>query len=215
MDNKQLRQDVIDELDFEPAVDSANIGVQASGGVITLTGHVPDYAQKSAAEQAAWRVKGVRAVVTNIQVHFDAEPVTGDEEIAKRALDILNGDGTVPSGIRPTVSNGWVTLEGEVAWQYQRDNAEYDVRRLYGVTGITNNISLKPAAQAGAIKQRIESALKRSAEVEADKVRIAIENGDTVTLDGAVSTWAERTAVERAAWSAPGVRSVVDHLRIG
>ena len=214
MNDKQLRLNVIDELDFEPSVNAANIGVQASGGVITLTGHVPDYAQKLAAEHATWRVKGVKAVVQNIAVHFDSEPVSGDEEIAKRAIDVLKADSSVPAGIRPTVHNGWVTLEGEVSWQFQRDNAERDVFRLYGVTGIANNITLKPVAQVGAIKERIEDALKRSAEVEASKIRIEIENGDTVTLEGAVGTWAERMAVQHAAWSAPGVKSVIDHLRI-
>ncbi|ALN88620.1 BON domain protein [Lysobacter capsici] len=214
MNDKKLRKAVIDQLDFEPGIDSADIGVAAEAHVVTLTGHVPNYAQKVAAERAAWRVKGVQAVVDNLKVRYAAEPAS-DGEIAKRALSSLQWDATLPSDLRVTVNNGWVILEGQVQWQFQRENAGKDVRKLFGVMGITNNITLKPVARTATVKQRIEDALKRNAEVEAALIRVDIEGGDTVTLDGKVDTWSERMAVQHAAWSAPGVKSVIDHLTIG
>ncbi len=214
MNDKQLRQDVIDELDFEPMIDSADIGVLAADSVITLTGHVPTYAQKIAAERAVWRVKGVKAVIQNIAVQYNGE---GDEDLAKRALGVLRWDSTVPDDVHLTVHRGWITLTGEVTWQFQRTNAESALRRLVGVVGITNNIKLKPKAspQVDAVKRRIEDALKRSAEVEARQIRVDIRDAGKVTLEGRVDTWTERAAVERAAWSVPGVQAVVDHLAVG
>ena len=212
MNDKQLRQAVIDELDFEPSIDAADIGVMAEDGVVTLTGHASTYYQKLSAERAVWRVKGVRAVVQNIEVRFIGD--TSDEEIAKRALGVLKWNSAVPTDIHVTVNKGWVTLDGRVEWQYQRTGAETALRTMHGVTGITNNIAIKPSVQVPVVQQRIEDALKRSAEVEAKQIRIAIKNGDTVTLDGKVDTWSERVAVERAVWSAPGVKDVVDHLVI-
>ncbi|WFC41551.1 BON domain-containing protein [Pseudoxanthomonas sp. SE1] len=212
MNDKQLRQAVIDELDFEPSLDSADVGVLAEDGVITLTGHVPTYYQKLSAERAAWRVKGVKAIAQNIEVRFASD--TSDEEIAKRALGVLKWSSTVPSDIHLTVNKGWITLEGKVDWQYQRTGAESALRSLRGVTGISNNIVIKPTVQVPVVQQRIEDALRRSADVEAKQIRIAVKNGDTVTLDGKVDTWSERVAVERAVWSTPGVKDVIDHLVI-
>lgn len=212
MNDKHLRQAVIDELDFEPSIDSADIGALSEDGVITLVGHVPTYYQKLAAERAAWRVKGVKAVVQKIEVRYAAD--TSDEEIAKRALGVLKWNSTVPPDIHLTVSKGWVTLDGQVDWQYQRNNAESVLRPLRGVTGITNNIRIKAMAQVPVVRQRIEDALKRSAEVEARQIRVSVSNGDTVMLDGKVDTWSERMAVERAVWSTPGVKEVVDRLVI-
>lgn len=214
MNDKQLRQAVIDQLNFEPGVDAADVGVTADAGVITLAGHVPNYAQKIAAERATWRVKGVRAIVQNIEVRYTSIP-SSDDEIAKRALSSLQWDATLPGNLRVTVHNGWITLEGQVQWQYQRENAGKDVRNLLGVVGVTNSITLKPVARVSAVKERIEEALKRNAEVEAKQINVDIEGGDTVTLDGKVDTWSERMAVQHAAWSAPGVKSVIDHLTIG
>lgn len=214
MNDKQLRQAVIDQLNFEPGVDAADVGVTADAGVITLAGHVPNYAQKIAAERATWRVKGVRAIVQNIEVRYTSIP-SSDDEIAKRALSSLQWDATLPGDLRVTVNNGWITLEGQVQWQYQRENAGKDVRNLLGVVGVTNSITLKPVARVSAVKERIEEALKRNAEVEAKQINVDIEGGDTVTLDGKVDTWSERMAVQHAAWSAPGVKSVIDHLTIG
>ena len=165
MNDKQLRKAVIDELDFEPSIDSADIGVLAEDGVVTLNGHTPTYYQKMAAERATWRVKGVKAVVQNVEVRYSGD--TDDEEIAKRAIGLLKWDSTVPTDIHVTVNKGWITLEGQINWQYQRSNAETDLRHLSGVRGISNNITIKPTARASVVQHRIEDALKRSAETEA------------------------------------------------
>jgi osmotically-inducible protein OsmY len=215
VNDKQLRQHVIDELDFEPSIDSADIGVVAEDSVVTLSGHVPTYAQKLTAERAAWRVKGVRAVAQNIKVQRSGDPES-DEEIAKRALGLLRWDSTVPKdALRVTVSNGWLTLHGEVHWQFQRINAEKDLRNLHGLTGITNNLTLKPVARLSEVQRHIEDALKRNAEVEARKITVQVEPDGEVRLEGTVDTWRERHSIERAAWSVPGVRAVDDRITIG
>lgn len=213
MNDKQLRQDVIDELEFEPSIDASDIGVLAEDGVVTLNGHVPVYAQKVAAERAVWRVRGVKAVVQDIEVRHAGAPAS-DEEIARRAVDVLRWDGSVPEQVRVTVDDGWITLAGEVEWQFQRTNAEKDLRGLTGVLGITNNITLRPAAQVSAVKSRIEDALKRNAEIEARQIQVEVRDGGTVTLRGVVDNWSERQAVERAVWSTPGVKALNDNLSI-
>lgn len=213
MNDKQLRQSVMDELEFEPSIDASDIGVLAENGVITLNGHVPLYAQKLAAERAAWRVRGVKAVVQDIDVRYNGM-APNDEQIAKRAADLLRWDGTIPDQVHVTVSHGWVTLSGEVDWQFQRRNAELDLRSMTGVLGISNDITLKPVPQVAAVKGRIEDALKRNAELEAKQIRVDISEGGAVTLTGFVDNWSERKAVERAAWSAPGVKAVRDQLSI-
>jgi osmotically-inducible protein OsmY len=215
MNDKQLRQDVIDELDFEPSVDAADIGVAAEKGVVSLTGHVSSYSQKLAAERAAWRVKGVKAVAQEIQVRFPGDKMHNDDEIAQRAISILAWDTLLPrDAVRVKVQDGWVTLTGKLDWNYQRKLAEDDVRKLGGVAGVINDITLNPASQTIDVKQRIASALKRHAEVEASRVKIDVRDGGTVNLEGEVDNWDERQAVVRAAWSAAGVRTVNDHLRI-
>ncbi len=215
MDDKLLQQNVIDELDFEPSIDSADIGVTAERGVITLSGHVPSYTQKVAAERAAWRVKGVKAIAQEIQVRFPGDKKSNDDEIARRAIDILEWTSSVPDdSVQVKVQNGWVTLIGEVGWNYQREAAETSIRRLSGVFGVTNDIALTPVVQSADIVERINNALKRQAEVEASRIRVFVRDGDRVSIEGEVDNWEERRAVERAAWSAPGVRMVEDHLRI-
>lgn len=216
LNDKQLRQNVIDELDFEPSIDSADIGVTAENGVLTLSGHVPSYSQKMAAERAAWRVKGVKAIAQEIQVRLASDKKSNDDEIAQRAINILAWNSSVPqNAVQVKVQNGWVTLAGQVSWNYQRVAAEADVRKLSGVVGVVNDISLTPAAQPADIKQRILGALKRHAEVEASHIRVTVRDGGAVSLEGDVDNWDEREAVQRAAWSTPGVRAVEDHLRIG
>lgn len=213
-DDRRLQQSVQDELEFEPSIDCSHIGVTAEDGVVTLSGHVPSYAQKTAAERAAWRVKGVKAVVQEIDVHYPNDPPT-DEEIAKRALGVLRWNSTVPDTVHVKVSDGWVTLEGEVDWQYQRAAAERGLHALAGVRGITNLVALRPKATPGVVRERIVEALKRSAEVEANAIRVDVREGGTITLEGTVDNWAERAAVEHAVWSTPGVKAVVDRLAIG
>ena len=216
MGDKQLRQMVMDELDYEPSIDAADIGVAAEGGVITLSGHVRSYAEKLAAEDAALRVHGVRGVADEIEIRFPNAPKTADDEIAKRALDILAWDSLVPADqLQVTVSNGYLTLTGTVDWHYQRAAAESAVRKLSHIVGIENKIELKAKINVFDIKEKIESALKRNAETEARNIRVSIEGRDTVKLEGKVDNWSERMAVKTAAWSAPGVRSVVDHLVVG
>lgn len=214
MDDKTLRQNVIDELDWDPSIDSANIGVAAHNGVVTLTGHVPTYAEKIAAAGIARRVKGVKAVVQEMEV-FAAYTGDSDENIARRAVNILDWDVMLPrEAVKVQIAQGYVTLTGQVDWDYQRRIAEADVRKLGGVTGVTNDITLKPRADAGDIKRRIEQALERSATVDAKTIKVSVQDG-CVTLDGKVRAWHERDTAEWAAWAAPGVKSVVDHVIVG
>lgn len=215
MNDRELRQNVIDELDFEPSIDSTDIGVAAENGVITLSGHVPSYAQKMAAERAAWRVKGVKAIAEEIKVRIPGDKQHDDDEIAQRSVDILAWNSLIPrDALHVRVQNGFVTLSGQLDWNFQRKAAEADIRKLTGVAGVINEITLKPAIQAVDVKQRITDALKRHAEVEASHIKVEVRDGDTVSLEGEVDNWDERQAVVNAAWSAPGVRSVDDRLRI-
>lgn len=214
MTDKQLRQRVIDELDFDPSIDSADIGVAADNGVVTLTGHAPSYFEKLAAERATWRVKGVKAIAQEIKVRLANDKKTNDDEIAKRALDVLAW--SVPSvsdSVRVAVQDGFITLTGAVGWNYERQAIESAVRGLSGLRGVFNNIAIKPAASHADIKDRIARALERHADVEAERIDVTIRDGH-VTLDGDVDTWEERNAVENAAWAAPGVYTVEDRLRI-
>ena len=208
----QLQKDVQDELRWEPSVRESEIGVAVKDGVITLTGFVPTYAQKFAAEQAAERVSGMRALADDLQVKLSGGTDRTDTEIAHAAVNALRWDIEVPDDlIRARVENGWVTLEGNVDWYYQKAAAERAVRYLTGVKGLTNFINVKPKLSAPEVKAKIEAALKRSAELSAKKIEVETSEGK-VTLRGTVRTWAERQEAERAAWNAPGVHSVKDEL---
>jgi osmotically-inducible protein OsmY len=212
MSDVQLRQDVIDELEWDPSISAANIGVAVEQGVVTLTGHVASYAEKVAAERAARRVRGVRAIAEEIEIRLPYAKKTSDDEIAKRAANILGWDTQVPKGaIEITVHNGWVTLSGAVDWQFQRRAAEDDIRKLSGVAGVNNHITINSRLQVPEIQKRIEDALKRNAEIDAKGIRVTVHGG-TVTLAGTVHDWVEHDAIKNAAWSAPGVQSVEDHL---
>jgi osmotically-inducible protein OsmY len=214
VNDKELRQNVIDELDFEPSVDAANIGIAAEDGVVTLTGHVASYMQKLATERAVWRVKGVKGIAQEIQVRIPSDKKTNDDEIAQRALRILAWSSSAPPGaIQVKVQQGYVTLSGQVEWNFQRQAAELAVRGLSGVAGVINSVTLQPRASVVDVEDRIRSALKRHADVEAARIRVSIDDG-RVELRGEVDDWGERIAVERAAWSVPGVRAVEDKLRI-
>ena len=214
MTDAQLRQDIVDELEFDPSFRGEHIGVAVDKNVVTLTGHVGSYAEKVAAIAAVRRVKGVHAIAENIEVRYPFQNKTADDQIAKRASDILDWDVLVPSGIDVLVQDGWVTLSGSADWYYQKTAAEDDVRKLSGVRGVTNNISISPRVDASNVKSKIESALKRHAEVEAKTIRVTVQNGNKIILEGSVDNWDERRAVESAAWSAPGVASVDDRLVI-
>jgi osmotically-inducible protein OsmY len=215
MDDKILRQHVMEELEFEPEVDAAHIGIAVENGVVSLSGHVGSYAQKLAAEKAVKRVGGVRALAEGLKVRFPSDKKTNDDEIASRALAILQWSAAVPrNSVMVKVQDGWMTLSGEVNWQHQRIAAEHLVRRLSGIHGVLNSITLKHQVQPSDIKHRIENALRRSAQVHADQIHVSVEDGRTVALEGDVHDWQERDAVELAAWSVPGVTRIIDRLRI-
>lgn len=215
MNDNVLRQDIIDELEFEPSIDAADIGVAVENGVATLTGHVPTYAQKATIEEVVRRVAGVKGIAQEIEVRPFGANQTADDEIAKRALYMINWNTAVPkNAVQVKVQKGWVTLTGNVEWHYQKIAAGNAVRGLAGVSGVSNIIDLKPRVSVSDVKKRIQDALKRNAEVEAKGIRIDVLDG-IVTLEGRVKAWPERDAAERAAWSAPGVKAVVDRITVG
>jgi osmotically-inducible protein OsmY len=212
MNDKELRQNIMDEIDFEPSIDSANIGVAVELGVATLTGHVPTYAQRTGAEEVVRRVRGVRGIAQEIEIRPLGSAAAADDEIAKRVLSTLKWNSSLPkNAIQVKVQKGWVTLTGKLAWQYQKLNAENAIENLVGVMGIVNNIDIIPHASVPDIKKRIEDALKRQAEIHAKDIKVLVAD-DKVTLEGRVTGLAEKSAIERAAWSAPGVRSVEDDM---
>ena len=212
MTDKDLRRAVLDELDFDPSLDACDIGVAVADGVVTLTGHVGSYAEKVEAERAVRRVRGLRAIAQEIEVRYADDKKVADDQIAARALAIIDWSVHLPKdAIQVKVAGGWVTLTGTVDWRYQMAGAEAAVRKLTGVHGVTNLIEVKPQVPPTAVKDRILEAFKRGAMFEADGIKVTV-SGDKVTLEGAVTAWAERDAAERAAWSVPGVRSVEDRI---
>jgi osmotically-inducible protein OsmY len=214
MDDKTLRQNIIDELEFDPSIDAAHIGLAVDDGVVTLSGHVSSYEEKLAAEQAVRRVEGVKAIAQEIEVRYKYQLKTDDDQIARRAVDVLAWNLVPADGVQVTVQKGWVTMSGKVDWQYQKVAAESAVSKLAGVSGITNLIELKPYAEPKDVKHKIMAALHRSAQIEANHVQVTVIGGK-VKLDGKVKAWYERDIVRRAAWSAPGVTQVEDNLRVG
>ena len=212
--NEQLQRDVLDELAWDPSLDAAAIGVSAHDGIITLRGTVDSYAAMYAAEKAAKRVRGVHGLANELEVKFPVSFKRDDTDIATMAVNALRSNVFVPAdAVKVSVENGWVYLEGNLDWQYQKEHAAKAVRYLPGVRGLGNNITVKPRVNSKAIAEDIHSALKRRAELEADSIVVKVE-GDKVLLSGTVRSWSEKRAAENAVWSAKGVRDVESNLAI-
>lgn len=210
----QLQHDVMAELEWEPAVHAALIGVEVKDGVVTLAGEVGSYAEKSSAESAAQRVSGVKALAVDIQIKLSEFGKRTDADIARSAKNILGWTSSLPADtVKILVEGGWVTLSGDVEWQFQRQAAADGVRYLSGVTGISNQIAIKPSASATAVKSDIEAALARRAKADAKTISVAVDGGD-VTLTGTVHSWAERDLATDSAWASAGVRQVVDKMTL-
>jgi osmotically-inducible protein OsmY len=211
--DNSIRDEVLLELKWDPKISSASdIAVAVKDGVVTLSGFVPSFWEKDAAEKAVKRVYGVRGIANNIQVKLFWRRT--DPEIARDAVHELESHVSIPAdSIKVTVKDGWVTLEGTVDWEYQSSLAESAMKKLKGVSGVTNKIQVRPKASAAEVRSKIEEALRRSAELDARRITVAIE-GSTVKLYGAVSSWAEREEAERAAWSAPGTTMVENHILV-
>ena len=209
-----LRNDILAELKWEPSVKETEIGVAVKSGVVTLTGYVDSFAEKWAAERATKRVSGVKAVAEEIQVKLPGLSERTDVDIARAAENALAWNVWIPEDrIKVIVERGWITLEGDVDRQYQRETAEDAVLHLTGVRGVSNDIKIKPAVSASDVKAKIEAALKRNAAIDAERINVRA-TGSKVTLSGIVRSWAERDEASKAAWSAPGVLEVQNNVVI-
>ena len=210
----QVQHDVLAELEWEPSIDASKIGVTAKDRVVTLSGNVANYAAKMTAERVAKRVYGVQAVANDLEVLLPGSSERGDADIAAAALNVLKWNTSIPqNALKVIVSNGYVTLEGQLDWAYQKVIAERVVRNLIGVRGLSSLIALKTRAKPGDVKNKIEAAFKRNAELDARRVGVESVNGKVI-LRGNVHSWAERDEAEEAAWAAPGVSDVDNRLTV-
>jgi VCBS repeat-containing protein len=214
MTDKDLKQHVQRALDWEPSLDDSDMVVSMDEGVVTLRGNVASDAEKIAAERVALRVYGVKAVANDLVVHLVSAFERTDTEIAQAAVAALEWNAVVPKDrVTVTVANGWLTLNGMLDWQYQKDAAGRDVRDLMSVKGLTNSITVQPRVKAIDVRDKIEAAFKRSAGIEAGRIDVTAADGKVI-LSGNVHSWVEREEAERAAWAAPGVTQVDDRLTI-
>lgn len=212
--DRQLQHDVLAELEWDPSIDAAKIGVAASDEVVTLTGTVSTFREKAQAEKVAKRVYGVRAVANDLVVTVPGRLERSDADIAKAAVTALEWDPQIDEKrITVGVRDGWVTLEGTCDWKYQSEAAESHVRTLSGVRGVSNKIAIAASSRSADVKQRIEDAFRRSANIEARRLSVDSTNG-RVVLRGHVRTWTERNQAQAAAWSAPGVTEVDNQLLV-
>jgi osmotically-inducible protein OsmY len=212
--DSQLQQAVLAELKWEPSITAAHIGVTAKAGVVALTGHVESYMEKRAAESAAGRVKGVKAVAEEIEVRLPFGTKRGDEEIAAAAIERLSWDVSVPrDAVKVKVEKGWITPSGEVDWYYQKQAAEQDVRGLFGVVGVSDQTTIKPRINVSSLSDDITHALHRSVFFDPKEVTVSAKGGN-VTLTGTVHSWHDRQVAASTAWGAPGATSVENDIAI-
>ncbi|WP_420382196.1 BON domain-containing protein [Novosphingobium sp.] len=212
LQDTQLQKAVLAELNWEPSIAAAHIGVTADNGTVTLTGHVQSYAQKHAAEMATGRVKGVKAIAEEIEVRLPGEIKRDDAEIAAAAVDRLAWDPGIPrDAIKVLVRQGWVSLSGQVDWNFQKTAAEREVGNLMGVRGVTNQITIKPRVDTANLSDDIQHALHRSWFFDSEKVHVTAQDG-RVKLTGTVASWREKRVASSTAWAAPGATSVVNDL---
>ena len=210
----QIQQDVIAELKWEPAINAAQIGVEVKEGIVTLAGHVGTFGEKWDAERAAQRVLGVKALAVEVDVKLSGLSKRTDADIARAAENVLEWSTYVSKDrVKVMVETGWITLTGDVDWEYQRQAAEGAVRYLMGVTGVSNQIAIKAIASSIAVKSDIEAALKRRAITDAQDILVAV-NGADVTLTGTIQNWSERDLARNSAWGTPGVRNVIDKMTV-
>ncbi len=208
-----VRQLVAEELDSDPSVTAANIGVAVHNGVVTLSGHVPSYSEQFSAVRAAQRVRGVKAIAQELSVRLPQGKKRHDDEIAERAVSILNWTLNGVGDVHVTVDEGWITLSGKVDWAYEKHSAEQAVRRLGGVTGVSNTIEVRPLVDAANVRDGIVRAFERNAHAAGSKIKVSVE-GTTVVLSGQARSWAERRVAEQAAWSVAGVTAVRDTISV-
>lgn len=214
MTDRELQRHVEDALGWEPSFDAADIGVSVDNGVVTLRGDIASYTARAAAERVALAVYGVKAVANDLNVRLPGDYERTDSDIAQAAVNALQWNNVVPANkIAVAVSNGWITLKGNLDWQYQKDAAARAVRDLRGVRGVNNYIALQPQVKSADIREKIEAAFKRSAEIDARRIAVTAQEGKVI-LTGNVRSWAERREAERAAWAAPGVNQVDDRLSV-